>query len=78
MTLRQKVERWISMCGSAMERSHNETYKWHKQIERDAYIRVLVELDQPELIMPLSEQHQAAEEMRVDNETEWAKGGPNA
>lgn len=62
MTLRQKLAKWIETCDTLIDRSCNETYKWHKQIERDAYIRVLVELDQPELIMPLSEQHRAAEQ----------------
>lgn len=66
MTLRQKLGKWIEKCSLSMERSCNETYKWSKQIERDAYIRVLVELDQPELVMPLSEQHQAAEQGEQD------------
>lgn len=62
MTLRQKVKFWINECTREMYAMHNEHSKHLKQIERDAYIRVLVELDQPELVMPLSEQHQVAEQ----------------
>lgn len=62
MTLLKVLEQWVLECNRSMERSCNETYKWHKQIERDAYIRVICEIDRPNLIMPLSEQHRAAEQ----------------
>lgn len=61
MTLRDKLNFWINECTREMIGMHNEYSHHLKQIERDAYIRVICELDQPELIMPLSEQHQAAE-----------------